>query len=166
MNETRYVVAESGEILEELNSRDRILRNGTVKYLSGTEVIRFNFGKINVDCIKHIKNCDLRYAMDLLEYIELGSGILKFKNGRTINSASKMGKIFNVHDRTAQIIVRRLIKEDIIHRIKDNGGTYFVYNPYIMHIGKRVPKDLIKEFYDTDWRNYTDEDYKQIREGN
>lgn len=160
MKETRYIVAENGEILEELNGRDRILRSGTVKYLSGTDVIRFNFGKINVDCIKHIKNCDLRYAMDLLEYIELGSGILKFKNGRTISSASKMGKIFNVHTRTAQIIVRRLIKEDIIHRIKDSAGTYFVYNPYIMHIGKRVPKDLIKEFHDSEWRNYTDENYK------
>lgn len=155
--EGRYIVAENGEILEELDSRDRILRNGSIEYLGGTQVIKYNFGKINVDCLKYINDSDLRYAINLLEYVELTTGILKFKNGRTISSASKMWKVFKVHERTAQIIVRRLIKEDIIHRCKDRSGTYFLYNPYIFHVGRRISKDLASDFYGSKWKRYTSE---------
>ena len=152
----RYLVDESGEILEEYSPSDRIIRSGSIEFLRGTEVIRFNFGKLNVDCVKYIDSKVLRYAIDLMEYIEIGSGILRFKNGRTIKSASKMGKIiFNVHTRTAQGIVRNLIKEDIIHKCKDSNGMYFMYNPFIIHVGRRLSKDLVNEFKNSKWRKYT-----------
>lgn len=159
----KYLVNEQGEVLEEYSPSDRILRSGSIQFLRGTEVIRFNFGKLNVDCVKYIENNVLRYALNLMEYVEIGSGILRYKNGRAIKSANKMSKIFGVHERTAQIIVRSLIKEDIIHKCQDGNGRYFMYNPYIFHVGKRLSKDLVVEFRTSKWREFSS-DRRQIWE--
>lgn len=158
MENLRYIVNENGEILQELKETDRILSNGQVKFSLGTGTVSFNFCKLNVDIIEELGS-NLNYTMRLLQYVEIGSGMLKYKNGKLMTSAKGIGKKLKLKERSGQRVVRELIEEDIIHRHKNSNGTYFTFNPYIAHIGKRISKDLINEFKPSKWRCYSSEDY-------
>lgn len=158
MEKIRYLVDEQGEILREISETDRILSNGQVNFVNGVGEIKFNFCKLNVNSVEELGN-NLGYAMRLLKYVEIGTGILKYTNGKTMTSAKGIGKKLNLSERSSQRVVRRLISEDIIHRHRNKMGTYFVYNPYIAHVGKKISKDLINEFELSRWRKYSGEDY-------
>ena len=157
MENRRYLVNEQGEVLRELDGTDRILTNGQTKYVNGTVEVKFNFCKINVNSIEEIDR-NLKSVMLLLKYIEIGTGILKYLNGRTITSAKDLGRKLGFTERAGQKLVKQLIEDDIIHRNINKKGVYFTFNPYIAHIGKRVPKDLADDFKNSKWRKISDED--------
>ena len=47
--------------------------------------------------------------------------------------------------------IYKLKKDDIIHKCKNKeDGVYFVFNPFIAHCSRRVPKELYKEFFKHD----------------
>ena len=50
-----------------------------------------------------------------------------------------------------------LKKEDVIRKCKNGeDGIHFVFNPFIAHCSRRVPKGLYKEFITSKWRDYSD----------
>jgi len=154
MKEKWYVVNEKGEVLREASPNERVISNGQSEYLLGTEKIDFDFVKLNVQVIEVMGNL-LKYIILLLPYIEFGTGILKFRNGVKIKNNKGFTKIFKVKEGRADLIVYQLKKEDIIHKCKNKeDGVYFVFNPFIAHCSRRVPKELYKEFYSSKWSDY------------
>ena len=156
MAEKWYIVNESGEILREASPNEKILSNGQTEYLLGTEKINFDFVKLNTQAIKEFGNM-LKYIVLILPYIELGTGIIKYKNGLKVKSSKGFSKILKTKEDRAEIVVRELKKEDVIRKCKNSeDGIHFVFNPFIAHCSRRVPKGLYKEFITSKWRDYSD----------
>ena len=66
-------------------------------------------------------------------------------------------KVFKVKEGRTNLIVYQLKKDDIIHKCKNKeDGIYFVFNPFIAHCSRRVPKELYKEFFNSKWRGFCD----------
>lgn len=152
-----YIINEAGEVQNVLNYGDRILRRGSIEYLSGQTEIKFNYVKANTKAFQNL-GTDGKYVSMILDCIELGTGILKYSNGRIINTNGKIAGLLNKDIKTGYSVVRRLIKKEIIHRNRTReNGVFFTFNPFIAHCGKKVPKALYREFFDTEWRKYTDE---------
>lgn len=156
MSEKWYVVNEQGEILREASPNERVISNGQSDYLLGTERIDFEFVKLNTKLIGDL-GVLIKYVIELLPFIELGTGILKFKNGVKFKNNKSFMRIFNVKEGRADLIVYQLKKDDIIHKCKNKiDGVYFVFNPFIAHCSRRVPNALYKEFFNSKWRGYCD----------
>lgn len=157
MSKIRYLVDQDGEVLNTLNEFDRIVRHGQSEFISETTKINFNFVKINVDALANIENS--KYVSKILQFIEFGTGILKYKNGRVIKKNIDLGRKMSDNEKVGYRIVKQLMKEDVIHRhITSDMGVYFTFNPFIAHSGKRVPKELYNEFYSSKWRSYCDKE--------
>ena len=156
MNEKWYVVNEKGEVLREASPNERVISNGQSEYLLGTEKIDFDFVKLNTRSLSEMDNL-LKYIILLLPYVELGTGILKFRNGVKFKNNKSFMKVFKVKEGRTDLIVYQLKKDDIIHKCKNKeDGVYFVFNPFIAHCSRRVPKELYKEFFNSKWRGYCD----------
>ena len=156
MSEKWYVVNEMGEILREASPNERVISNGQSEYLLGTEKIDFDFVKLNTRSLNEMDNL-LKYIILLLPYVELGTGILKFRNGVKFKNNKNFMKVFKVKEGRTDLIVYQLKKDDIIHKCKNKeDGIYFVFNPFIAHCSRRVPKELYKEFFNSKWRGYCD----------
>lgn len=156
MSEKWYVVNEKGEVLREASPNERVISNGQSDYLLGTEKIDFDFVKLNTRLIGDLGSL-LRYVIELLPYIEIGTGILKFGNGVKFKNNKSFMKVFKVKEGRTDLIVYQLKKDDIIHKCKNaEDGIYFVFNPFIAHCSRRVPKELYKEFLNSKWRGYCD----------
>ena len=156
MSEKWYVVNEMGEILREASPNERVISNGQSEYLLGTEKIDFDFVKLNTRSLSEMDNL-LKYIILLLPYVELGTGILKFRNGVKFKNNKNFMKVFKVKEGRTDFIVYQLKKDDIIHKCKNKeDGVYFVFNPFIAHCSRRVPKELYKEFFNSKWRGYCD----------
>lgn len=156
MSEKWYVVNEMGEILREASPNERVISNGQSEYLLGTEKIDFDFVKLNTRSLSEMDNL-LKYIILLLPYVELGTGILKFRNGVKFKNNKNFMKVFKVKEGRTDLIVYQLKKDDIIHKCKNKeDGVYFVFNPFIAHCSRRVPKELYKEFFNSKWRGYCD----------
>ena len=76
MSEKWYVVNEKGEVLREASPNERVISNGQSDYLLGTEKIDFDFVKLNTRLIGDLSSL-LRYVIELLPYIEIGTGIIE-----------------------------------------------------------------------------------------
>lgn len=156
MNEKYYLCNEEGEVIREVSPNEKLLSNGQTEYLLGTEKISYDFVKLNIEVIKDFGNL-LKYIVKLLPYIELGTGILKYKNGLKIRTSKGFCRIFNIKEDRAEIVVRELKREDIIHKCKNKeDGMFFVFNPFIAHCSRRVPTTLYREFYTSKWRLSSD----------
>ena len=156
MSEKWYVVNEMGEILREASPNERVISNGQSEYLLGTEKIDFDFVKLNTRSLSEMDNL-LKYIILLLPYVELGTGILKFRNGVKFKNNKNFMKVFKVKEGRTDLIVYQLKKDDIIDKCKNKeDGVYFVFNPFIAHCSRRVPKELYKEFFNSKWRGYCD----------
>lgn len=156
MSEKWYVVNEKGEVLREASPNERVISNGQSEYLLGTEKIDFDFVKLNTRSLSEMDNL-LKYIILLLPYVELGTGILKFRNGVKFKNNKNFMKVFKVKEGRTDLIVYQLKKDDIIHKCKNKeDGIYFVFNPFIAHCSRRVPKALYKEFFNSKWRGYCD----------
>ena len=156
MSDKWYVVNEMGEILREASPNERVISNGQSEYLLGTEKIDFDFVKLNTRSLSEMDNL-LKYIILLLPYVELGTGILKFRNGVKFKNNKNFMKVFRVKEGRTDLIVYQLKKDDIIHKcMNKEDGVYFVFNPFIAHCSRRVPKELYKEFFNSKWRGYCD----------
>lgn len=157
MENTKYLVDDEGNVLRELSDNYKILTNGQVEFISETEEIKYHFVKVNYTVVDYLK--DIVSVVKLLKYIEFGTGILKYQNGRRIKKTCDLGKKLSDNKNVGSRKVKALIDDDVIHKCKDIEGNYFVFNPYIAHSGRRMPKSLINEFKVSKWRRYTNEDY-------
>ena len=160
MKEEIYVVDNNGEIVDIIDSRygytklnegDRVIRRGTIKYLNETKEIKYSFVKINPLAWKQIAS---KYPIinTLIYYLGYMDGILTYRNGKYVQMKD-IYQLCNVSKSTAKRQLSMLIKEDIIHKIKEDKTTYLKMNPYIAMVGKKIDMELYNEFRMSEWRN-------------
>lgn len=152
---TRYIVNESGEVLEEIKG-GRVLTSSQVLYLAETQKLEIPFVKINPLVIKDLKN--IANTITLLDYIDFKTNILRYKNGRLIRKIKDVGKIFSGNEKVAYRKANELIKDEVIMKVKEENITYFIFNPYIAYRGKRISRKAVEHFKNSRWRAYVDED--------
>lgn len=160
MKEEIYVVNSDGIVLDTIESNDnyvklsygdRVIRKGSIKYLSDTKEIKYNFVKVNSLAWKQIAN---RYPIlnILIYYLGYMDGILKYRNGKSVQ-LKDIPKLCDVSESTAKRQISMLVKDDIIHKVKINKTTYLKLNPFVAMVGKRVNIELYNEFKMSEWRN-------------
>lgn len=162
MNNELYVVNENGEIVDKIASSDkyvklsegdRVVRKNAIRYLENTVDVKYQFIKINPYVfIPYAKKYSI--LLSLLYYIGYMDGVLSYVNGKPVRMKD-IPKICNVCESTAKKQIRGLMKDDIIHKVKDNKSkqTYLVMNPYVALIGKKIYLSLYEEFKLSEHRN-------------
>lgn len=150
----KYIVDESGEIIEELG-RSKIIHESQLKYITETSQIKMPFVKFNPKVIKELKN--LKNTLILLDYIDYKTNVLVYKNGKVIRKVKDLGKLLSTNEKVGYRKVNELLKDDVICKYREDGRTVFLFNPYIAHIGKRINKIVIEEFKKSKWRAFSDE---------
>lgn len=153
-----YIADANGVIIDEIlptedyakiNAGDRVLKRGSIEYLKDTISIKYHFIKVNPIAYSKIS---VKYPIIncLIQYVGYMDGILSYRNGKFIR-LKDIPKVCNVSESTAKRQIKGLMKEDVIHKVKDNKQTYLVINPWVVYIGKRVYKSLYDEFRMSKW---------------
>lgn len=163
--EELYVVNESGEIIDKIESSDRyvklsegdkVVRKGTLQYLSDTVDIKYHFIKVNDAIYGELAN---KYSIlnILIKYVGYMDGILSFKNGKKLNFKN-ICQVCKVSDVTARKQLKGLMEDDVIHRIPGKGREVnYIMNPFVAFKGKKVYLSLYNEFKLSEYRNYCEE---------
>lgn len=147
----KYLVDESGVVLDTINEGDRIVKGGAVEYLLGTVEVKFKkFYKVNELACADLSKYG-QFLFLVLQYIGFADGILIFANGRKVRPKHLAGML-GKKSRSGARIINELIENDIIHKHKDGRTYYFTFNPYIAIKGNRITKELYDEFKDTKYR--------------
>jgi hypothetical protein len=149
----KYVVDESGEVLDsidstetyvKLNSGDRVLRKDYIEKIDKHKSINMRFAKINF-----LVNGDIsrKYSIFpyLIQYVGYMNGVLRHRNGRLLTNDT-IGELCHVSKITAIRQLRGMIKDDIIRKIKTDDGFAYVMNPFIVHLGKEINDSLYDMF--------------------
>lgn len=153
MNKELYVVTESGEVVDKIESQDhyvklsegdKIVRKGALNYLQDTTDIRYHFVKINP--LIFDKYCR-RYSIlpTLVSHIGYMDNVISWSNGKRINIKS-LPKLCEVSESTIKRQLKQMIEEDLIHKIKDGNNTYLVMSPWVCMRGRRIYLSLYEEF--------------------
>ena len=166
MKDKLYVTNEDGVIVDEieaydkyvkLSDGDKVIRKGVLQYLSDTKDIKYKFIKVNPIAWSKVA---LKYPIinKLIYYLGYMDGILSYRNNKNIQMKD-ISKICDVSESTAKRQLSGLIKDDVIHKIKNkkNNTTYLMVNPFVVMRGKRVYLTLYEEFAQSKWRNEIDE---------
>ena len=156
----QYVVDESGEILEVINTDeniaklkkgDRVIRGNSIEYFTGTVPIKYKkFYKINELACEELNKYG-NYLFLIFPYIGFSDGILIFSNGRRLRPKHLAG-IIGKKNRSGSKVIQELIEKDVLHKHKEGRTYYFTLNPYIALKGNRITKDLYDEFKTTKYR--------------
>lgn len=155
-----YVVNEQGEVIDviashdsytKLSDGDKVVRRGTIQYLRETTNIKYQFIKVNPVVWGEITN---KYPMFgyLVYYLGYMDNILTYSNGKKIQ-LKDIHKVGRVSESTAKRQLKGLLKDDIVHKVKEVGKkkTYLVVNPFICMRGKRIYSELYEEFKNSAW---------------
>lgn len=155
MKQELYVVDATGEIIDKIDAEDkyvklsegdRVLRKGTLQYLSDTTDIKYRFVKVNPSIYGDIA---LKYPIIniLIKYLGYMDGILSYKNGKYIK-IKDVARLCNVSESTAKRQLKGMFEDDVIHKVKDRTKkqTYLVMNPFVAYIGRKIYLSLYEEF--------------------
>lgn len=155
MKQELYVVDATGEIIDKIDAEDkyvklsegdRVLRRGTLQYLSDTTDIKYRFVKVNPNIYGDIA---LKYPIIniLIKYLGYMDGILSYKNGKLIK-IKDVARLCNVSESTAKRQLKGMFEDDVIHKVKDRTKkqTYLVMNPFVAYIGRKIYLSLYEEF--------------------
>ena len=164
MKKQLFVVDEDGEILDtisdeekyvKLSTGDRVIRNGTTKYLSDTIDLKYYFVKINSNIFDMY--CK-KYSIlpSLVCNIGYMTNICEFRNGKKLNMRN-ITRLCNVSESTVRRQIKGMLKDDLLHIVKDGRKKYFVMNPFLCMLGKRIDLSLYEEFKSSSLRKYCEE---------
>lgn len=153
MGKKRVIIdTETGEILDELNKGDKIVRASSVEYLKTTvDMVEFNdckFMKLQqsfIDEIKGFNNSEITMCLYLMSWTKYGTGLISYSNGKIMRS-SDIAKQIGIDVRNVQRILKSLCDKEIICREKSGKGYAYYMNPFVCVKGSRVDKWLVKKF--------------------
>lgn len=164
MNKELYIVDEDGKIIDtiasddkyvKLSEGDRVLRKGTIEYLSDTVDIKYAFIKINP-----VAFCEMarKYSIFpiLAKHIGYMDNVLEYSNGKNIRRKD-VAKVCNVSESTAKRQLKGLVRDDVLHSVKKNKKYYLIFNPWICFRGRKIYLSLYDEFKLSHWRTTTEE---------
>lgn len=147
----RYVInLETGELTNEINEGDRILREASANHLQNNMSIPMqSFVKINSDeMAKVMPMLDMKeraVLVSMLAYVSYQSCCLLYKNGANIN-LDDITRISGVSSKTAITAVEGLIKKNIFYKGKNSKGNQYFVNPWIANKGMTV-NTVLREMF-------------------
>lgn len=152
MKKRIIVDGNTGEILDELEKGDRIVKGNSIEYLRNTvDMVEMNeckFIKLQDSfgmCVDELNLTELRVFYKLMRYVRYGTGEICYENGKEMYS-SEMAKEFSINDRNLQKTLKNLCNKEIICRKKRGKGYIYYMNPYICLKGNRVTRELMYMF--------------------
>lgn len=157
-----YVTDEFGEVVDiiestdkyvKLSEGDKVLRKNVLQYLSDTVDLKYQFVKINPFVYGELAR---KYPILnlLVGYIGYMDGKITYENGKIIK-LKDISKLCKVSLSTVNRQIKGLIKEDVLHKVKDKNKnyTYLVMNPYVAYIGRKIYLSLYEEFKFSEFKN-------------
>lgn len=160
-----YLVNDDGEVLNifddamsfvALNPGDRVLRKGTLNYLSDSIDINYHFIKINPKTFD--KYCR-KYSIlpNLITTIGYMDNICSYDNGKIIQ-IKDLHKVCGVSETTIKRQLKGLIEDDVVHKVPyQKNQKCLMINPWLCMIGKRICKKTYEEFKLSTLKNEVEE---------
>lgn len=146
----RYVIDnETGEILNELDAGDRIVKQKSIDYLKDS--IDFNAGSFAklykgfFDTLDDMNGSECKLLLKLLKYTRYGTGAIAYENGKKIKLVNLANEM-NISESTLKRGIKKLIKLEIIKKGKYDGKNMYFMNPFVLFKGRRAKIDVIKMF--------------------
>lgn len=154
----KFIVDSSGTILEEIEDNenyikiergDRVLKGNTISYLK-SKAINYPFVKVNSILFgKYAKKYPILNS--LIQYIGYMDNVITYTNGKKVK-LKDLPKICEVSSSTIKRQLDGLVKDDIIHKIKNGKNRNLMINPYVAMVGKKVYLETYKEFESSELR--------------
>ena len=138
----KIIDAATGEIIDTLNTGDRILRKASIERLENYQKWNIkHFYKANIDELKQL-NKDLTiseagFLFKILPYINYEDCLLCHKNGKDINGTDLSNISGLSYNRTLQLLAA-LIKKDVLYKGKHSKGNQYFVNPYLFVRGNKI----------------------------
>ena len=154
MSSEAYIVdKETGEILKEVSSGDRVLRKASVELLSDTQVWAMkHFYKGNIDEIreqnKRLSVYERALIYSIATYVGYKDCCLKFDNGKILDF-DNIVLISGMSRGKCSTTITSLINKDILYKGRCSDGIQYFVNPWLFSKGNRINNVL-----QTMFRNY------------
>lgn len=156
---------ETGEIIGEINTGDRILRKASIDFLKNQEeqekeLVEVNEGrrfiKIYEDVLKDLVAAKLTNAEHLVALVCLGnlsyvSGAVRYRNTGEFLTPINFEKETGLSKMTVWRAIEGLVEKDILQRGKRGNEFQLFANPYIFMKGKKINQTLFKMFKSSRW---------------
>lgn len=150
------VINSEGEIVNQINSGDRIVRKESIEYLTDTIELNKNeqyikvYTKTMFEVAKCLDGTSNQLINFLIPYISYQTGILTYSNGRVLNKNAII-KLTGLNKDTVHRCIEKLIDYKILGKHKTGRDVCYTVNPYIFMKGNRVNKTLVKFFENSKW---------------
>lgn len=155
-NRMFYVVTGDGEIIDEINEGDRIVRQSSVESFTNTIEINMNQDFVKVytarllDVANELNGAESAMMMILIGFIQYNTGILTHRNGKPVTREC-ITRLVEKDIVTVDKLLDGLNKKQIIGKHKTGRTVCFTVNPFIFMKGNRVNKTLAKFFENSRW---------------
>jgi len=151
---------ETGKVIDEIHSGDRIVRAASIEALKELESAPEGetFTKLYHKVIPMIARCKLTSA-ELIVFLYLGSNlryisnVAKYHNGRLITRENIQHDL-KLPEITVKRAILRLIKEGLIIEAKTIEGKVFIVNPFVLSVGDKVSKTVYDLFRKSKWARW------------
>lgn len=166
----RYVISSDGEILQELNKGDKVVRANSIesykraqlkKYLKNinedTEIWSVPyFTKINVPELRLTLDMldagERIFLLSILPYVGYGDCLLRYDNGKELNFETLI-KITKINERKLRGVITSLIDKQIVYKEKYGRNTRYYINPWLFYKGSNINKNLRDKFFGYEIKN-------------
>jgi hypothetical protein len=151
-----YVVTGTGDIVDEINDGDRIVRKASTESFINTIEINMNQDFIKVytarlmDVASELNGPESAMMMMLIGFIQYNTGILTHRNGKPVTRECVV-RLVEKDIVTVDKLLDSLNKKQVIGKHKTGRTVCFTVNPFIFMKGNRVNKTLAKFFENSRW---------------
>lgn len=149
MGKKIIVDTETGEILNELDIGDRIVRRKSVDYLKDS--VEFSTGSFTklykgfFDALNDINGSECKILFKLLEYTRYETCVISYENGKKIKIV-ELANEMNISESTLKRGIKKLIELGIIKKSKFDGKSMYFMNPFVCFKGSRAKSGVVKLF--------------------
>ena len=132
----------TGEILNELNEGDRIVRKKSLEYLANMNTWKIeHFYKGHIGEIRSIlselNRNERAFLFSIASYVGYEDCCLKHDNGNELKF-SDLIKLSGMAKSLTSEVVNSLIKKDILYKGKNSKNIQYFINPWIFCKGQRI----------------------------
>jgi hypothetical protein len=142
----KYIIDQDGEIIDEINGGDKIIRKKSTEYLKNTDVWNlesFFKGHIKeiVKLMSSLSTNEKAFLFSIIPYIGYNDCCLKFLNNKQINTED-FPRLTGLSRSVCYETINLLIKKDILYKGKNSHGRQYFINPWLFCKGQRINKVL------------------------
>lgn len=160
---TRYLVDESGEVLNKIDEGDRIkiIKKGSLEFIKNEEVKieinpDVNFIKLYTNTLEDLINenltsADLKVLLVCLKNLRYETGAVAFENTGDFLSQQDIIKTSGLSKMTVYNSIERLVDKKILHKGITGKEYQLFMNPFIFMKGIKVNKTLCVMFTKSKW---------------